>query len=888
MARPTLLLNLNAKMPVAKYKIWLLSILCFISLGAASQDNLLQREISLQFAENNVAGHIESLLLYENISIAFNSSRIKLDEIILFNETEITVEEFVRTLFYGHEISLSTSPQKIIVTFLDNPIKKAITIRGIVKDAVTGEVLVGASIIEVNSNTSAYTNENGFYSLTIPREDNVVHFRYLGYKTIIKNTISTSVQDASLFFDNELTEVVITESISDHFQLGSGGERIDLSLTEGFSSIVGENDVIKSIRVNSGVQSGNEGQTGMLVRGGSTDQNLILFEGVPLYEVSHIVGLSSIFIDESIHSVDFIKNGFPARYGGRLSSVLDVKLKDGDQSGFHGSVNASLPSATFHLEGPIFNKQTTFNLSGRKSYLNSFINEILGDVINYKIGLDYEDIVGKVSHRLSQNSKLSFSVYNGGDELGLVREQEQFVGGDFFKTHNDNKINWGNTVWNINFNNILSDKLIFNANLGGLNYNLLSRSSFSLNSEVGGLSNSEFLDIISYSSIKDNLANFTFDYYATDKHRLKFGGGWTYHQYNPTVRSNKQLIDTALDSLITEEDLIKADELALYFEDTYTPNENWQVYLGMHLSGYRVEGVSYNNLQPRFSLVYKPNVNNRLTFSYTRMNQYIHLLINPGVGLPSNLWVPSTDRIKPETSDQLSISYDAKLSKTIDLAVSGYSKQLNNLVDFRSANVYLGVLGGSDRPVFLEDPEWRDKVNFGSGTSNGLELQLRKSKGRFQGWASYSLSRTNRTFESIDDGTTFPYKYDRTHDINIGLKYSITPSFSATAHWIYGTGNRFSLAIEEFPGTSGIETFANAGERNKHQLPPYHSIDFQLTYLKEIQRGTLTFNLGLFNAYNRKNIFYLYIYDNPFEGESDIRQTTIFPILPNFNIGYSF
>jgi len=869
--------------------IWIFLVFCLSTTTVLAQDNILSRRVQLKFNENTLLGHVDNLLIQENISLSFNSSRVDLKEIIILPNGFITLEQLIRNLFYKDVVKLTPSQNKVLITFLEEEKAKLIRVRGYVRDKESGEPIAGSIISEVNSYSRTFSNESGFFSLAIPRDSSKVEFSYLGYKTVSLSDFEDTEVDVLLDFDNELTEIIIKESISDNFIYSTGGEKIDLSLTEGFQSTDGSNDLLKSVQISAGVQSGNEGQAGLLVRGGSHDQNLILFEGIPLYEVNHAAGFSSMFIEESIRNADLIKNGFPARYGGRLSSVLNVQLKDGNKSNIHGSVSASLPSMKAHLEGPLFSNKTTFNVSGRLSYLDTYLDETIGQFINYDIDLKYNDFVAKVTHKFSPSRKLSLSYYSGGDDLGLYRTViDKNETGDSFETSSDVRLTWGSQVWNMNFSNVVNDKLQLRFNLGGVDYRYSSRGSYTFSSVINDLPSDAELEVVSFTEINDVLANMNFDFYLTDKHVLKFGAGWIHHNYNPAVSSSQIIRQGIITSIEDDSPNIGADELSAYIEDTYSPNENWQFYAGIHFAGFNVESSQYRNSQPRLSAIYKPGNNDRFTLSYTKMNQYVHLLVNPGIGLPTNLWVPSTDDIEPESADQVSLSFSRKLTNSINLSIGGYYKYMQNIIEYRSAVDLISE--GSTNPLLLplqEDNDWQKRMEIGISTSKGMEFQIRKTSGKWRGWLAYTLSKTDRTFESIDEGRTFPFKYDRRHDINAGVKFIINDKYSLSGNWAYGDGNNFSLSLEAFNSPFGV--LRTSGDRNNYQQEPFHHLDFQFNYVKNFDRyGKFFFQIGVYNVYNRRNPYFIYIYDSPALGTSEARKTSLFPILPNINIGYSF
>lgn len=878
-------------MKKARINIWLILLSFLFCFKISAQDEqLLERSIALDFPENTLLGHVDNLFVQEGIVLAFNSSRVDLTEVISLPREPISLKEIVERLFYQNNIRLLASPNKVTITFLDERASEVLTINGYISDKETGEALIGASIVEVNTNGSTFSNESGFYSLTIPAVNNEVAIHYLGYKPFVLKNVINSALNISLEFDNQIDQITISGSVADNFLLGSGSEKIDLRLTKNFQSTSGDNDLIRAARISSKVQSGNEGQVGIYVRGGSPDQNLILFDGIPLYEVSHTAGFSSIFIEESIKDVDFISNGFPARYGGRLSSVMNVRLKEGNQSGINGSAKISLPALKAHLEGPLFSPKTTFNISGRVSFIDRYINELIGDLVSFdNIDLDYYDVVGKITHRFTPTSKLSFSYYDGNDNLGLFRVNAiQNENDDLFETTSDNGVSWGSTVWNLNFTNVVTDKLQLAFNVGGINYANDSEALFSIRSVVSDLETIQELVIKTHSEIKDQMVGLNLDYYMNDKHRIKIGGSWIRHEYNPALIGNDTITNDVNTMIFSEDNLIQADELSFYVEDTYIPHKNWQIYGGLHFSGFNIGATQYRNTQPRFSTVYSPDSLNRFTVSYSNMVQYVHLLVNPGIGIPSDFWVPSTENVQPESAHQVSFGYSRKLGKSVEMSLGGYVKAIDQVLEYSEpTDLFSKFVNADIPPKFKANPDWEESVITGESNSYGLEFEIRKPVGKVTGWLTYALSKTTRQFEDINDNEEFPYKYDRRHDINAGLEYKFNRNCSISANYTFGTGNAFSLALEGFQSPFGI-VLINNGDRNNLRFPSFSHLDFQFNYEREIAGGNLIFNLGLYNAYNRKNAYYIYVYSSPITQDYVTYKTSLFPILPNMSLGYSF
>ena len=690
----------------------------------------------------------------------------------------------------------------------------------------------------------------------------------------------------SLYKRTEITDTVV----GGNFRIGNGAEWIEMEDTKGFTTVSGENDLLFNLRTNPGVQSGNEGQSGLLVRGGSVDQNLYLLDGVPLYEVSHTAGFSSMFIDETIKNAELIKNGFPARYGGRLSSVVDIQLKDGHNKEYKGNIQASLPGLKGHLEGPLFGESTTFNIGGRKSYFDQYLPDLLKDVIDFDdIGLSYYDLVGKLTHRFTPSLKASLSFYDGGDEIFINRSNYEIDGESSFSTTNRDQLGWGSSTYNFNLTNILNDKLLLNLNIGSVRYNYNARGTYSFEAVDGDLPSLQEVDVVSKSEILDYIFGVNFDYYYNDQHRLKFGANYLRHRYNPGVRQSREINNGVIDSFIDVDNFIFADETSFYLEDTYTPNEELQFYAGLHLASFSTNGTNYRSFQPRLNVVYSPTDNDRISGSYTKMTQFVHLLINSGIGLPSDLWVPSTAEIEPQHSDQISISYSRLLGYGFELGLEGYIKWMSNLVDFNQpANLFFTVVNGNEPPILREPEDWESNTVSGDGFARGVELSLARRKGKFTGWFSYSLALSTRTFVSLNEGETFPYRYDRRHDMNVGLMYKVNRNLSLSTNFVAGNGNAFSLALEGFDSIFGL-TLLNSDDRNNYRYPFFHHLDVQLNYNHLFKNSTaLEVSFGLYNVYNRKNAYYIYIVNNNLRTDPVAHKTSIFPILPNLSVNYIF
>jgi len=864
-------------------------VLLFAFTASISGQSILSKRLSLAPKSYKAADLIEELEASHDVILSFNGRGLDLNLVVRVRTTPIYVRSVLDLLFADYDYSvISTTDRKILLSFaqVEVPILSAV-IRGKVYDRLSGELIVSASVQELYSKATTFSNEYGFYSIEVPTDSLMLRVGFLGYRDTMITKLPDDVLDIYLDFDNELGTVVIKQNpVSDDYMIDNGGERLDLNASPA-GGVSGRQDVIGLTRTRSGVQTGNEGQTGYFVRGGSPDQNLTLLDGIPLYEISHIAGISSIFITEAVRDANFSKNGFAARYAGRLNSVLNVTLKEGNKSEYHGSVSSSHTDATAQLEGPLFSKNTSFNIAGRKSLLNTYLPTLYTRYTEYDdIGVDYYDALAKVTHAFSPLSKMMVTYYSGNDDFDLLRN-EQYIEDDLrFDSQFQNELTWGTQLLNAQFSNVLTDKFFLNFSLGGSKYRYESANQYEFDTRFGEIISNEYYNLGTQTEIVDYIGTFTGEYFANQYHRLKFGGSYTVHNFTPEIRQSSIRIDSMMIDTMDQVQSVASDEFGLYVEDTYTPNQHLQVYMGFHLSGYRIGQQVYRHLQPRLRTIYQPSAFDRFDLSYARTAQYNHLLVNPGTGLPSELWVPTTESIAPQTADQLSLGYTRKFSNGLRLHCGGYVKWMNDVLEYKNpVNLVFAVLNQIPN---VDTSPWDERVVSGSSHSRGLELEASYNTTAWTSQLSYTWSKTDRTFAEINDGDPFPFKYDRRHDIHASISRRLSDSWQITTNWVYGDGNYFTLSVEEVQTIPGVP-ITIPGDRNNRRFPTFHHLDIQVRYQKKYGKyRRLQVDLGMYNSYNRLNSFYLYLFENPIDGGRIFRKVSIFPLLPQINVGFQF
>ncbi|UKN02257.1 TonB-dependent receptor [Paracrocinitomix mangrovi] len=763
------------------------------------------------------------------------------------------------------------------------------TVSGFVKDLTSGEPIIGAKVYCSETKQGTITNEYGFYSLTLYNDTIKIQFSSIGYSPqdstiLVSSDINISIE---LLSNNQLNTVVVygQEQIEDKTQMGEIS--LPMNMVQKLPVLLGETDIIKVLQLYPGVQSGNEGSSGMYVRGGGADQNLILLDGVPVYNVSHLFGFFSVFNSESINNVTMIKGGFPARYGGRQSSVLDIRMKEGNSKNFQGSVNIGLISSKFTLEGPIKKDKTSFIISGRRTYMDLLANlarskkdtPLNNDSTSMKTGYYFWDLNAKINHKFSDNSRLYVSGYFGLDRFYNQQGFSYSSGGVVSKQETNNKLQWGNAIGSIRWNRVINPKLFLNVSANYSQYQFLV--GFDIKTLSGA--NEEKIGFSYSSGIRDWTGKVDFNYHPNSIHTIKFGGGNTYHTFTPGVNQFITSGNTSLDSVSSTNKLF-SHEHWLYLEDDFEITKKLKVNLGLHLAGFLTQDKWFPSIQPRISARYLINANSSLKLSYSRMNQYLHLLTNPTIGLPTDLWVPVTKTVRPQFSDQIAFGYFQTLPIGFQFSAETYYKSMNNLIEYKEGASF-----------FSASADWQDKVVTGKGNSYGFEFLFEKKTGKTTGWIGYTLSWNNRQFEDLNFGNPFPYTYDRRHDIGVAITHKFSDKFDLGVVWVYGTGNATTLALQTYNGIDG-STYTGQNpmveieyldSRNNYRMPSYHRLDIGLNFNKQRKYYYRTWQLGFYNLYSRQNPFMLY-FDLNDKGQKVLKQLSLFPIIPSISYSLKF
>jgi hypothetical protein len=754
--------------------------------------------------------------------------------------------------------------------------QKKVTLSGNIKDSKTGEQLIGASItIKEIPEVGATTNAYGFYSLTIPVGNYTVIVQFMGYepKTVQLKLSQSTKQDFILGEKvSTLDEVVVVGERKDQniTKVQMGIEKISTKEIERIPVIFGEKDVLKTLQLTPGVKSAGEGSSGFYVRGGTADQNLILLDEATVYNASHLLGFFSVFNSDAIKDITFYKGTQPAEFGGRLSSVLDIKMQDGNEKNYSAEGGIGVIASRLKVEGPIKKDKGSFTISGRRTYADLFL-KLSRDTNLNKTVLYFYDLNAKANYSLGDKDRIFLSGYFGRDVLGFASK----IG-----------VDWGNATGTLRWNHLYSDKLFSNTSLIFSNYEYKIHLDFS----------STKVQVI--SRIQDWNLKEDFQYFANSKNEIKFGFNSIYHKIIPgaiTLESNAKLNQLNLTNKYGWEN-------ALYVSDEYKINALWSLQYGLRFSAYSAIGPgdfytydadgntidttkfspgkfvkTYLNPEPRVNLNYILNEKSSVKVSYTRNIQNLHLLSNSTTENPTDSWIPSSNNVKPEISDQVSLGYFRNFKNNLyEFSAETYYKYMQNQIDYKDGS----------QITLNENAE--SQLLFGTGRAFGVELFLKKKYGKFTGWVGYTLSRTEKKIEGINNGNYYPAKQDRTHDVSIVGIYELSPKWTFSATWVYYTGNAVTFPSGKYEIAGQIVNYYT--ERNGYRMPAYHRLDIGVTWLrKKTEKFESSWNFSCYNAYGMENAYSITFQLDPNDAsKTQAVQTTLFRWVPSVTYNFKF
>lgn len=750
------------------------------------------------------------------------------------------------------------------------------TVSGTITDKASGEVLIGATVVLLERpGSGAISNSYGFYSLTAPQGNYTLVISFAGYQPdTIKIKLSRNIEfQAHLSIESAELQGVVVSVRNKYSNVASalmGVQNLSIKEMNNVPVLFGEKDILKTLQLLPGIKSAGDGSSGIFIRGGSSDQNLILLDEAVVYNPSHLLGFFSTFNSDAIKDVTVYKGGMPAEYGGRLSSVLDIKMNDGNNQAFVGSGGLGLISSRLNLEGPIVKDNGSFTISARRTYADLFLKLSKDTNVN-RNSLYFYDLNAKANYRINDKNRVYLSGYFGRDVLSFS---------------NTFGIQWGNSTGTARWNHIYSSRLFSNTSLIYSNYNYVININSSNN------------NINLVSQIRDFSLKEDFQYYISPSSTLKFGLDIIHHTFSPGI------IDASLSSSFNSLNLPKKYDLenAAYISHEWSPLKKLNIIYGMRFSAFSILGPgnfytydssgntsntatyssgkivkTYFNPEPRFSASWVLNPNSSVKFSYTRNVQYLHLLSNSTAGNPTDLWIPSSNNVKPGIADQESAGYFRNFEDNkYEFSSEIYYKGMQNQIDYKNG------------AQLVANENVESQLLYGKGRAYGWEVFLKKKEGKFTGWLSYTLSRTELRINGINEGNSYPAKQDITHDVSLVGIYKASKKWTLSATWVYNTGNAVTFPNGKYEMNGQIVFYYT--QRNGYRMPPYHRLDLAATLeTKKRKKWESSWTFSVYNAYDRANAYAIIFQKDPDNPSlTQAVQYSLFKIVPSVTYNFKF
>lgn len=762
------------------------------------------------------------------------------------------------------------------------------TISGTITDATTNEKAIGATVYIKETLKGTATNEKGFFSLTLEKGIYTLVITYIGYSTkeipinLTKNIKLNEKIEPTVITTKDF-EVIGEKQDINTTQAEMGTTKLEMEKVKTLPAIFGEVDVLKTIQLLPGVQNAGEGNSGFYVRGGGPDQNLILLDGATVYNASHLFGFFSVFNADAINDVKLYKGAMPAEFGGRLSSVLDISMNDGDYKTYKVDGGIGVISSRLTIQGPIKKDTASFIISARRTYAGDLAQPFVSDSSAFK-GSNYffYDVNAKLNYKINNKNKLSLSGYFGRDVFVFKNSDDGF----------ELETPWGNAIASLRWNHIYNEKLFADFTAAFTNY------SFEVNAKQ------DQFGFRLFSGITDWNVKADFNYLPSILHNVKFGAAYTFHKFTP----NNADVESGEVEFNTGELIINyANEIALYLSDDWDVSEKFKINAGLRYTGYQqigpfkrfnnddlgnpIDTIVYNTgetvkyyqgLEPRITTRYQFNNTSSVKASFSQNYQYIHLATLASVSLPTDAWLPSTDVTKPQFSTQYVLGYFKNFAQNKwESSVEVYYKDMKNQIEYKE-----GALPQDNSGNNVDN-----SLTFGKGWSYGAEFFIKKRYGKFNGWIGYTLAWTKRQFDEINEGKAFFARYDRRHDASVVLNYDINKRLVLGATWVYATGNALTLPVSRFIIEGQVVN--EYGDRNAFRMDAFHRMDVALTLKgKENKKFQSSWNFSIYNLYNRKNPYFIYFANegSVFDGSLDLqaKQVSLFGIIPSVAWNFKF
>lgn len=762
------------------------------------------------------------------------------------------------------------------------------TLSGYVREKGSRELLPGVNVYLAEQRMGTITNNYGFYSITVPAGQYEFQYSFVGYQPVIIRVDLTQsrMMDIELEASITLGEVVVSAEKQERITESNQMSLISLPVMQvkSIPALLGEKDVFKALQLMPGVQKGSEGSSGLYVRGGGPDQNLIILDDAVVYNAYHLFGFFSIFNGDALKSIELTKGGFPARFGGRLSSVVEMTMKDGNKEKLSGEAGIGIIASRLVLEGPLKKNKSSFLVSARRTYLDVLTRPLMPE--EGKGGYYFYDLNAKVNYDFGPKNKIYLSGYFGRDKF-------YFKTKDNYSGTFEGGLYWQNRTATFRWNHLFNNRVFSNTSL--------IYSEYDLNIYNKIKSRTENYRLTYESGIRDWSLKYDLEYHASPIYKLRTGLQAVHHHFLPNaiVEVGNQYLN------LNRKTEYNSVESAVYAENHFTIASKLFINAGLRLSHFYADGKTYFSPEPRFSANYLLREGTSLKAAFATMNQYIHLLSNTGIGLPTDLWVPSTARIAPQQSHQVSAGFAQEfIEQGFQLTVEGYYKKSNNILGYKPGSSFLLI----DDPTDAQNFTWQDNVTSGKGESYGAEILLHRKTGRTSGWIGYTLSWTQLQFDEINFGKKFWARHDRRHDISLVVIHEISKNITLSGAWVYGTGNAVTLPLATYSAnphnpfewiTANYGSYQwyyfyemnDYGPVNDFRMKAYHRLDLAIQLHKKLEKHERTWEIGIYNAYSRRNPFFYYI-DTDYLPNGNminrLKQVSLFPMIPAVTYNIKF
>lgn len=812
----------------------LVVLLACVHLTQAQRPVAFSRSYSPPFTTGSIRDFLSDINRQGAVIIEYASDYIDTGKIVTLTGSPSTIGGVLRQVLKNEKVSIVEKNNKLILIpsptdLPDNFFISYYSVYGIIKEVVSGEPLANATIWQPLQQKGSFSNDHGYYTLLLPEGKNILLLSYAGYNNQqVEIDVKGSTRiDFFLTPKSNIEEVTVTSAAkpTEEDQKKAAKE------ASSYNVILGESDVLRSFYMDPGVKNIPEITNGMLVRGGSPDENVFLLDGNTIFNPTHLLGTLSIVDKTSLKSMQLYKTNFPARYGGGLSSVIDVMTKDGNMQQWKGEASAGLLAGSFTLEGPLKKDRSSIMVSFRQSWINPILH-----ALNSGISVDFYDLHVKFTQWIGKKDKIMLNGYAGHDALTL------------HQNYSNNQQRWGNKAASVAWNRLLGPRAFLNTSVNLSNYDNIAGFRYNLYDSTGRLMQNRVYN--TYSSIRHYNIRSVLEFAASNKLRFNMGGKYAYTRIHPFDSNiSEDFIDKPGD--FSAFPPLSFREAVLFYENEIRPNERWYIRPGIHFSRYWYEDFHNTSWQPRLLVAYKIDLHHQVDVSYNHMTQYLHLVTNPYMGINSDAWVPSTDQLHPEESDMINLGYTYHSSKKFTIATAVYYKWLHNVTNYAEG-----------QNLFLNTADWGSSVLLGKGWTYGLETKIEKVTDKWYLHFSYTLSWNWRKFDQLNNGEKFPFKYDRRHEINAAATFRYNKHWNFSGYWMFATGDMYSLPNQVYPDFDDAQQISDplapkeyrliyhSTVSNRYRTLPYHRLDLSASYNHRLgKKIKASLTGGVYNIY---------------------------------------